>query len=548
MQDILYCPAYTMFLEKEDRNLEYILKVENLTKKFEDNYALKDVNFFLKKGEIHGLIGANGSGKSTFMSILFGSKHIQETGGYTGSISIDEKEMNITNTLDALKIGIGMVHQEFALLGNLSISSNVKINRENTYRLSERIFGKRFAIVDTTKNSDDTKNALSKVGINIDPNIQVNHVTINLKQFIEIAREVDNANLKILMLDEPTASLNQEDTKVLLEHLRAIADSGVSIIFVSHRLEEVTEICDTVTVLRDGAVISTYNKKELDINQLALDMVGIQVVQTKRKSKIENKENIISFRNVEISHGDQKYKNISLDIKKGEVLGITGLAGYGQEIFGYGLMGLYKMSGEVFIDQERVKPGDINLISQKGLYMLPDERKEMGLLLEKPIWENLVFGSYEKQEGFLKYPRFQGLSFINHKKVDKHCNNMVEILNIKVKDIYQPIKELSGGNQQKVCIGRALTMNPSVLFVGEPTRGIDIYSKEIILDMLLKMNQEKGTTVVISSGEVGELKRICDRIVIMYEGQVFDILDPTVDNKVFSLAISGRRLESYEEI
>lgn len=157
------------------------------------------------------------------------------------------------------------------------------------------------------------------------------------------------------------------------------------------------------------------------------------------------------------------------------------------------------------------------------------------------------FGSYHQHQEFLKYPKLRGLSFLNNKRIDGYSKKLVEDLNIKVRDIYQPIKELSGGNQQKVCIGRALTMKPKVLFIGEPTRGIDIYSKEIILDLLLKMNEEEGMTIVISSGEIGELKRICDRIVIMYEGEVFDILDPDEDDEVFSLAISGRRVEGYEE-
>ncbi|AKL94278.1 ribose/galactose/methyl galactoside import ATP-binding protein [Clostridium aceticum] len=527
--------------------MEDILKIENLTKKFEENYALKDVNFSLKKGEIHGLVGANGSGKSTLMNILFGSSHIKDTGGYSGRIFIEEENITISSTLDALKHGIGLVHQEFALLGNLDISSNIKINRENIYPLTGKVLGKKFGIVDTKKNKEDAKNALSKIGVNIDPGIKVNNVSINMKQFIEIAREIDNTNLKILMLDEPSASLNQEDTKILLKSLRAIADTGISIIFVSHRLEEVTQICDRVTVLRDGEVISHYTKEVFEINKIALDMIGMQVVQTKRKRTVGNKDNIISFQNVQITQGDKLYKEVSLDIKKGEVLGITGLAGYGQEIFGYGLMGLYDMKGSVLINGEKVIPGDVGLVSKKGIYMLPDERKEMGLLLGKSIWENIVFGSYEKHKEFLKYPKMKGLSFLNHSVIHNYSNKLVKDLNIKTKDIYQPIKELSGGNQQKVCIGRALTMNPDLLFVGEPTRGIDIYSKEIVLKMLLKMNEEKGMTIVISSGEIGELKRICDRIVIMYEGEVFDILEPDIDDEVFSLAISGRRVEGYEK-
>lgn len=324
------------------------------------------------------------------MNILFGSSHIKETGGYSGKIFIEGKNVDITSTLDAIHNGIGLVHQEFVLLGNLDISSNIKINRENIYPLSGKILGKKFGIVNKEKNKIDAKNALWKMGVSINPSIKVKDIPINMKQFVEIAREIDNTSLKILMLDEPTASLNQEDTKLLIKSLLDIAKKGISIIFVSHRLEEVTQICDRITVLRDGEVISTYEKEEFEINRIALDMVGIKVVEAKRKRTTISRDPIISFQNVEVTHDEKIYKKISLDIKRGEILGITGLAGYGQEIFGYGLMGLYDMKGNVFINGEKIIAGDIDMVFNQGIYMLPDERKEMGLLLEKPIWENLV--------------------------------------------------------------------------------------------------------------------------------------------------------------
>lgn len=525
--------------------MDYVLKIEKLSKRFNDTQALKNVDFGLKPGEIHGIIGANGSGKSTFMNILFGGKNIKETGGYEGRIYIEGRKVNIQNTYDAIKEGIGMVHQELALLGNLDVSSNIKINRENVIKKT-KVF-RDFALVNQKKNHDDTRIALSKVGIDIEPTKKTGDISTSLKQFIEIAREIDNDNLKILMLDEPTSSLNVEETKVLLSHLKEIAQSGISIIFVSHRLEEVIEICDRVTVLRDGNVVNIHTKENYDMDGLALDMIGKEVVQTLRQKKISNRENILSFKNVEVSYGKKNFKNISLDIKQGEVLGITGLAGHGQEIFAYGLMGLYNMSGNLIYKKEELDIKKTNSIVNKGIYYLPDERKDMGLLLDKSIWENMVFESYEKQPNFLKYPKLKNLSPLKYSAIMEYVNNMVEQLNIKTKDINQDIRELSGGNQQKVCIGRAITVDPEILFIGEPTRGIDVYSKEIILEMLLKLNEENNTTIIISSGEVSELKRICDRIVIMYENQVFGIFDNDFDGEAFTLAISGRRLNQNEE-
>lgn len=515
-----------------------ILKIENLSKSFNGTKALKNISLNLKKGEIHGVVGANGSGKSTLMNILFGSKHIRETGGYEGDIFIHNEKVEIKNTYDAMKYGIGMVHQELALLGELDISSNIKINRENIIYNTKIL--RDFGIVDVDKNNNDAKSSLSKVGIDLDPTKKVKDISTNFKQFIEIAREIDNTSLNILMLDEPTSSLNIEETKILLSHLKDLAESGISIIFISHRLEEVVEICHRVTVLRDGEIIKEYRKEDYDINKLALDMIGKEVVRTLRHRKKYAGSPILSFKNIEVSYGNNKHTNISLDINEGEVLGITGLAGHGQEVFGYGLMGLYDMNGDIQYKGEKLNIGDTNSIVKKGIYLLPDERKEMGLLLNHSIWENLVFESYDKQSKFMKYPRLKHLSPLDYKNIYSYSNNMVAELNIKVRDIEQEIKELSGGNQQKVCIGRAITINPEVLFVGEPTRGIDIYSKEIILDMLLKLNEEKNTTIIISSGEISELKRVCDRIAIMYENRVFKIFHKDFDSEEFSLAISGR--------
>ena len=232
--------------------MDHVLSVANLSKKYNGVQALYKVNFNLRKGEIHGIIGANGSGKSTFMHILFGSKHIKETGGYEGDIFINNKKVNIKNSYDAIMNGIGMVHQELSLLSELSVSSNIKLNRENVTERT-KIF-KDFALVNVDKNREDAKSSLSKIGIDINPSVKVKSISAGFKQFVEIAREIDKENLKILILDEPTSSLNIEETEILLTNLKNIAEDGVAIIFISHRLEEVARICHRVTILKDGKV------------------------------------------------------------------------------------------------------------------------------------------------------------------------------------------------------------------------------------------------------------------------------------------------------
>lgn len=518
--------------------MKKILEIKDLSKNFDSIKALKNVNLELYEGEIHGLIGANGSGKSTLMNILFGSKHIRDSGSYEGSIYIEGQRVKINTNRDSKFHGIGMVHQELSLLNELDISNNIKINRENTIAKTD-ILGE-FSIVDRGANSSDAKMALSKVGVEVDPFLKVKNLPTNIKQFIEIAREIDKEGLKILMLDEPTSSLNLEQTEMLLSHLKEIAKTGTSIIFTSHRLEEIMEICDRITVLRDGCVISRYEKDEYEIKKIALDMIGQEVVQALAEKRVNSDENILSFKNTTISIGNKKYSDISLDIKKGEILGITGLAGHGQEMFGYGIMGIYDMLGDIEYKGEKLKLSNSKTAIKNGIYLLPDERKEMGLLMNDSIWENIVFESYGRRKDFLKYPKLNLLSTLNHKVIDSYTEEISNTLNIKIRDIDQLVKELSGGNQQKICVARAITVDPELLFVGDPTRGIDIYSKEIILEMLLKLNQENNTTVVISSGEISELKRVCDRIVIMYENRVFKIFDGDFDSEEFALAISGR--------
>lgn len=521
--------------------MKKILKIRSLSKYFETTKALDDIDFELNKGEIHGLIGANGSGKSTLMNILFGSKEIKDTGGYSGDIYIDGEKIVINDCEDSKKNGIGMVHQELTLLNDLDINNNIKINRENTIKTTDLL--KEFSLVDEKKNYKDSKATLLKIGVDLDPFLKARNLSTNEKQFIEIAREIDKDKLKVLMLDEPTSSLNLEETKILLTHLKEIAKDGSSIIFTSHRLEEVIEVCDRVTILRDGKIVSTYNKGEYDISTLALDMIGKEVVQALSKTRKLKDENIISFKNVDVKIGNEEYMDISLDIKRGEILGITGLAGHGQEIFGYGLMGLYGMKGDVIYRGENLKKFDSKTAIKNEIYLLADERKEMGLLMNKSISENTTFESYGKHKSFLRFPKLNFLSTLNYKAIDDYTKNICEQLNIKIRDTDQKVSQLSGGNQQKVCVARAITVDPKLLFVGDPTRGIDIYSKEIILNMLLKLNEENATTVVISSGEISELKRVCDRIVIMYENKVFKIFEGDYDSDEFGLAISGREPE-----
>lgn len=524
--------------------MKVVLRAKNISKKYNGHIALKNMNFTLHEGEIHGLVGANGSGKSTFLKILFTSPIIKDTGGYEGEIELYGEKVEFHSTKDALDNGIGMVHQEFALLSELDIASNIKLQNENVNEFTEKILGEDFAYINIWKNQKDAKRLMNKMGVEIDPKEKAKALSMTLKQFVEIAREIDKKNLKVLLLDEPSAPLSNVDSNKLLKIIGRIASSGTAVILISHRLEEIKEICDKVTVLRDGEVVAHYDKKDsINIKKIALDMIGREVKQVSRVTNIkeskEKKEIILSFKDVQVKKGPWKNQKANLDIYHSEILGITGLAGQGQENFSYGLMGLYPMEGKVTFQDELLNVGNVHELIKKGIYILPDERKEMGLLLNSEIWENIVLNNSEQQKKFLKYPRLGTFSFLDNKKIKNHVQDMIKKLNIQAQSINQKVGQLSGGNQQKVCIARAITVNPSVLFVGEPTRGIDIFSKEIILKYILEL-KGKGITVIVSSSELSELKRIADRIAIMYEGKVFKILDPEASDVEYGLGFVGK--------
>ncbi len=510
-----------------------MLEVRNLSKNFDGNYVLRGIHLKIDDGKVYGLIGANGSGKSTFMNILNGNDVIVRSGGYEGSICVDGEEIKIGNHSQSAAHGIAMVHQELALFYGMTVTENIKINHENV-KFTGGPFTE-FACVDRKKNREDAVAALERIGSELNPDQVVDRLSLNQKQFVELARELDNRRVRLLMLDEPTSSLNITETRGLLKCIREIADSGISVLFVSHRLEEIMEVCDTVSVLRDGELISTYEKSEFDIRRFADDMVGQEIVKVKKEKKNEDGPAVFRYKNIRNKGGD-------LDIKKGEIFGITGLAGQGQDQLLDGLFGLKDGGCQAFYKDREIRKGDNQALIKNGIYYLSEDRAGTSLFLESPIWKNMIFGTEERHPEFLHLKSCPALSFLNKKVISAHVEKMIETLNIVCRGPDQKVKELSGGNQQKVCVGRALTFRPDLLFISEPTRGIDVYSKELILKWILKMNQVYGTTIVVASGELEELLRICDRIAVMYQGQAFKIFEGNSGLEELTLALYGREV------
>ncbi|MCT4593124.1 MAG: sugar ABC transporter ATP-binding protein [Anaeromicrobium sp.] len=522
--------------------MKKLIEVKNLTKYFGKNKVLDNINLHIKRGEILGLAGANGSGKSTLMNILFGSEVILDSGGYVGEVYFEDRLVKLQSSFSAMELGMGMIHQEFTLIPGMTIHENIKLSRENTYKETNKILSEEFSLIHRKRDKEDSKEALKSLGIDVDVDLKVKDLSTSLKQFIEIAREIDRTNLKLLFLDEPTAVLNDTDGKLFLSVIRELSNKGVSIVFVSHRLHELKEICDRVMVLRDGKVICTYEKEEISVKDISFHMIGHEVVQVKGSEKKLGNDKILELERFSVHMPGEEIKEISLDVYEGEILGVTSLSGQGKLALAYGLMGMFNTEGNVRFKNKNLNPKNTKKNIENGLVVLSDERKTHGLLLDHSIMENITFTANQVNKSFSKEILGFKTSFLDKKKISVHTDKYINEFEIKCMSKDQNTKELSGGNQQKVCLARAISTKPDLLLISEPTRGIDIAAKEKILESLININTKDKNTIIIASSELDDLKRVCDRIVVLCEGKISSVLSPGASETEFGLALSGERL------
>lgn len=525
-----------------------MLEIKHLNKSYNGIPALSDINLSIPAGEIHGLVGANGSGKTTLMNILFGNPIIEASGGYEGEIYFCGKKAAFKNCGHAIQQGIGMIHQEFALIPDMTVAENIKLGRENTMVFTKRLFGQSFSFIDRKQDDAGAQRTLNKLGIDMNVGLKIIDLTSNLKQFAEIAREIDRTDLKLLILDEPTAVLSSSDGLKLIQILKEMSARDIGILFISHRLEEIQQVCDRVTVLRDGRLVAQYEKGNISVNNLARDMIGHLVEKAAAEKRDIGNEPIITFRRFAVEMPGEAIRSLDLDVYEGEILGLTSLSGHGKLALGYGMMGMYMVHGEVSYRNNRISRMDARVNIMNGMYLLPDDRQTLGIMADQSVEDNIVFTGNQVKNMFVRGFCGSFLGFIDHQKSRLHVNKMIEDFDIKCSSVKQKVKELSGGNQQKVCVARALTVDPVLLFVAEPTRGIDIAAKEKILNMLIEMNRSRNTTIVIMSSELDELKRVCDRIAVMVQGKIFKILSPDASDVDFGLALSGEAGMSYEQL
>ncbi len=525
---------------------EYILEMNGITKEYGSNAVLKDVTLRIRPGEIHALLGENGAGKSTLMNVLFGMPVIHSTGGFKGEVLLNGERVRIMSPMDAMEKGIGMVHQEFMLIPGFSITDNIKLNREITKPWAvSKVLGKDLEFLNVQAMSRDARKALDDVGMGIDEFALVSGLPVGHMQFIEIAREIDKTGIKLLVFDEPTAVLTESEAAQLLSVMKNIAASGIAIIFITHRLDEVMEAADNITILRDGRLVSTLKKTETTAEQLAALMIGRgeeSVIQVDKRKEAPSEKIAMSIRNLWVDMPGEVCRGINLDVHEGEILGIGGLAGQGKIGIPNGIMGLYDAVGDVELFGKKLPLNDTTSALQAGLAFVSEDRRGVGLLLDQSIEDNIVFSAMQVHRDFLKGP----LHLKDTKKIRKTAEDMIQKLDIRCTSPAQATGTLSGGNQQKVCVARALMLNPKFLFVSEPTRGIDIGAKQLVLETLVRLGREQHMTIIMVSSELQELRSICDRIAIISEGKVAAILQPDDSDTAFGLAMSGAQLKGGE--
>ena len=530
--------------------MEPILSLRGIGKRFFANRVLADVSFDVAPGEIVGLVGENGAGKSTLMKILFAMPEINETGGFEGTILFNGHPARFKDSFDALDAGIGMVHQEFSLIPGFTTTENILLNRESVNRsFLVDIFGPRINGLDRAAMDDRSRKAIAKLGVALDPDMLIKEMPVGHKQFTEIARELCRERVKLIVLDEPTAVLTESEAEVLLGTLRLLAAEGIAIIFISHRLREVVELCDRVVVLRDGRKIQDFPARGTSIKEIASLMVGRSVeaqAKVDAESELrsvnagtEGERPILEVEGLWVDMPGETVRSVNLLVRRGEILGIGGLAGQGKLGIANGIMGLMPAGGSVLLNGVPLPLNAPRAVLDRSMAFVSEDRRGVGLLLDEGIDWNIAFTAMQVQDKYVR-PLLGGLfKWRSDSAMVQLAQEYIQLLEIKCTGPKQRAGALSGGNQQKVCLAKAFALRPDVLFVSEPTRGIDIGAKHLVLETLKKYNHEYGTTIIMVSSELEELRSICDRIAIVYEGRIEGILPHTEPLEHFGILMAG---------
>lgn len=478
-----------------------LLEMRSITKEFPGVKALDNVTFDLHKGEFHALVGENGAGKSTLMKVLSG---VYPEGQYTGEFAIDGQVQHYQRISDAEEAGIAIIFQELSLVKELTVGENIFLGREPA----------RFGVINRTELYQRATELLADLNMEIDPRVEVGNLGIGQQQLVEIAKALSQ-DAKILVLDEPTAALTDAEVETLFHILEKLKARGVGMIYISHKLEEVFRMSDRITVLRDGNTVGTFPTSELDKNKVIALMVGREVGDIFPEVTHEFGDTVMEVRNLTVydpDHPDKKLvDNVSFSVRKGEVLGISGLMGAGRSELLMAIFGAWrgKSSGEVFIEGKKIEIDSPRAAIRNGIGFVTEDRKRFGLILEQTIQDNSTLACLKQISG----------KFITHRSKERvAAKEVMDKLKVKAPSPLTVANTLSGGNQQKVVLGKWLLTKPKVLFLDEPTRGIDVGAKQEIYSEINTLAEEELAIVMVSS-ELPEVLGLADRIVVLHEGR-----------------------------
>ena len=477
--------------------LKTIVSMKNINKEFSGVKVLKNVDFNIYKGRVMALVGENGAGKSTLMKILTGVYLKTE-----GEIYLDGKSVNFIDTNASQNAGIAIIHQELNLIQDLSIGENIFLGREPVFR------GK----IQWSKLYKNAEFWLEKLGLSENPRELVKNISVGKQQLVEIAKAL-SINANVIIMDEPTGALTPAETEKLFEVIRDLINDGKSIVYISHRLQEIFEICDDVTVLRDGELISQKKIEELREENIIEMMVGRKLSEQYPWIETETGDAILKIEDL----SNQFVKNVSFSLKKGETLGVAGLMGSSRTELMRTIYGIYPYTkGEIFLSDTKLKINSPMDALKYGIAYVTEDRKSNGIISEMNVRENITLSSLNLFE--------EKFGFINKSQEETSSLNYIKNMSIKTTGTSQLLKFLSGGNQQKVSIAKSLLTKPQILILDEPTRGVDVGAKKEIYEIINKFKSQ-GMSIIVVSSDIPEILGISDRIRVMHEGRVSGFLD-----------------------
>ena len=504
---------------------DLILQISNLSKSFGAIQALRDVSFELRKGEVHAIAGENGAGKSTLMNVIDGIVRPD-----SGEIRFDGQKVNIASPAVAQRLGIGFVHQEIALCPDISVAENIFMATTNISRAP---------LMNYTRLAEKAVEVLRRLG-DINPSALVRSLSISQQQLVEIAKAL-TLDCRVLILDEPTAALTEKEAQILFDIMRKLVSQGISIIYISHRMVEIFDNCDRVSVFRDGQYITTRNVAETTPTEIVNAMVGRVIDKLYPEKQGENEKSDSVILSVRQLTEKRRFADISFDLRQGEILGLAGLIGAGRSEIVKGICKLEgEVTGEIVLNGRQLDTSHYQESIAEGLVYLSEDRKGDGLFLDMSIAENVSALSLEQVSS--------QLGIINDRLEAGLARRLGAMLNLKCGHVGEPVSNLSGGNQQKVAIAKLLSVNPKVIFLDEPTRGVDVGAKSEI-HRILRDLARRGVGIVMISSELPELIGVCDRVLVVREGRISGELsgnDMTEENIMYRASVLDKRVEAVQ--